>query len=99
MADRGNVPRLALEPGEEPGIGRELRAEHLDSDLPAEHLVPGPVDRRHVARAKLLEQRAPAAENSGAHDGHVTSHTAVCRYRNPVRGQSNLILTIAQRWR
>ena len=57
VAEPGRVPGLPLEPGQEPGIGGVLRAEHLDRDLAAEHLIPGPPHRSHAAGAQYLVQR------------------------------------------
>ncbi len=66
VAERRDVPRLALEPRAEGRICRVLRAEHLDRDLAAEHLIPGPPDRRHSAGAEHVEERVPASEQASA---------------------------------
>ena len=66
----GRVPGLPLEPGQETRIGRVLRAEHLDRDITAQHLIPGPPHRRHAAGAQHLTQHVPAAQNPGAGHRH-----------------------------
>ena len=70
VAEPGCVPGLPLEPGQEPGIGCVLRAEHLHRHITAEHLIPGPPDRGHAASAEYLLQRVPAAEDPRARHRH-----------------------------
>ena len=64
------MPGLPVEPGQEARIGRVLRAEHLDRDITAQHLIPGPPHRRHAAGAQDLPQHVPAAKNPGAGHRH-----------------------------
>src|SRR5262245_23337829 len=51
MVQRGDGPRLPLEPLQRRFPLRQLRGRKLDRDLPAQHDVPGPVQLAHPSRA------------------------------------------------
>ena len=70
VTEPGRVPGLPVKPGQETRIGRVLRAEHLDRDLAAQHLIPGPPHRGHAAGTQHLAQHVPAAKDPGAGHRH-----------------------------
>ena len=55
VVEPGGDARLALEPLERPGLGEQVRREHLDRHRALQTQVLGPVDGAHPARAQLLE--------------------------------------------
>ncbi len=64
------MPGLPVKPGQETRISRVLRTEHLDRDLAAQHLIPGPPHRGHTAGAQHLTQHIPAAQDPGTGHRH-----------------------------
>ncbi len=65
MVERGESPRLALQPREPVGVRRELRREDLDRDLAAEPRVMRPIDLAHPARAQGREDLVRAEPRAG----------------------------------
>ncbi len=65
MGERRDRLRLALEPGERVGIGRDGLREDLDRDLPIELPIPRPVDLPHPARAQWREDLVGAETGPG----------------------------------
>jgi len=73
VAEPGGVPGFPLEPGQEPRVGGELRAKHLDGHVAAEHLIAGPPYRGHPTCAQHLAQHVPAAQDPGARYRHASA--------------------------
>src|SRR5687767_15335280 len=74
MRERRDRLRLALEPGERVGIGRDGLRKYLDRDVPVELPIPSPVDLPHSARAERCEdlvrpETGPGGECHGKTQG------------------------------
>jgi len=65
VAQPGGGARLDPDPVQQHRVGGRLRGQHLDRDLPVEHLVTSPPDHRHAAGAEPLGQPV-----SAGHSGH-----------------------------
>ena len=65
MRERRDRLRLALEPGERVGIGRDGLRKHLDRDVPLELRVPRPIHLPHPARAEGREDLVGAQTRPG----------------------------------
>ena len=63
MGERRDRLRLALEPGQRVGIGRDGLREDLDRDVPVQLLIPCPVHLPHPARAQRREDLVGAGGN------------------------------------
>ena len=55
VRQRGDRPRLGLEPPPHLGIGRDVRRHHLDGDVAIEPRVAGAIHLAHAARADALD--------------------------------------------
>ena len=55
MRERGDRPRLGLEPPPHLGVGRDVRGHHLDRDVAIEPRVARAIDLAHAARTDGLD--------------------------------------------
>jgi len=73
MRERRDRLRLALEPGQRVGIGRNRRREDLDRNVAVELSIPRPVDLPHSTRAQRREDLVGAEAGAGGKCYRITA--------------------------